>query len=554
MALLMLASLILPIQSGTAIAQSDCADVLIIGARGSGQTDNDGKGFGTQVLTLVDLISDQLPKNLSVERHAVSYPSHGVELVAKGQLFQYLEGVDIGVDAMIDRTRTAIRDCAGRQTVILAGYSQGALVVHNTLFSLAEHERDIIGAAVLLSDPAREGGKPENRGNAPEDRDGIYQLVSKSHPRIPAEISRRVFSFCIAGDIVCDYTLGNAASTSIHTDQYQLTSAKRAAVAASRALVPRCEGKTVTIARLFESSPARLNGTDGPDVIAGSEHRDVIRGRGGNDTICAKGGNDDIYGNGGSDRILAGSGADRVWAGSGNDIVRGGRGNDQILGGDGRDTLRGEGGRDLVKGQNGHDPLVHGGSARDRIEGGSGNDVLDGGPGVDNCLDGLGNDRRRNCEKTVDVPALPSSVSAFAAGACYEVEHIDSSSAMYCDVWLRITTTARYAYSDPVMQPFVCDRGRTPLLSTPSDPAAATWGCVLYGERRPSTYHGRATMPSQPGEVSTAIGLRTETPICVYVTTWVPDGTGRGSVLTNSGFIGPTCLRLSNTGELSTIP
>ena len=186
----------------------------------------------------------------------------------------------------------------------------------------------------------------------------------------------------IAGDIVCDYTLGNLGSTSIHTDRYQVT---RSATGGNRladdVLARRvdCNGLVATISRsgTTPSGRALFVGTSGNDVIIGTSGPDRIEGRGGNDTVCGLGGQDVILGNGGRDWISGGGGADRVMGGSGGDTIQGGRGGDTIQGGRGDDFIRGQRGDDTIRGNRGAD-TIEGDAGTDTCYGGPGNNMLSG--------------------------------------------------------------------------------------------------------------------------------------------------------------------------------
>lgn len=121
---------------------------------------------------------------------------------------------------------------------------------------------------------------------------------------------------------------------------------------------------------------ARIDGTDGRDVLVGTEFRDVIFGYGGNDDLFGLGGNDDIYGGAGHDLIDGGDGDDYLSGGSGDDDIFGGRGHDDLYGGSGWDDLFGGAGSDYL----------NGGSGDDFLTGGTGQDFLYGGFGCDDFI------------------------------------------------------------------------------------------------------------------------------------------------------------------------
>jgi hypothetical protein len=159
------------------------------------------------------------------------------------------------------------------------------------------------------------------------------------------------------------------------------------------------------------TSPGRLTGTSGDDVLVGTTGRDTIYGTGGNDLICSApadgeyGSGDNIDGGTGNDRICGvgrlGGGQDNDYieiyfvgsrgdGGSGNDVVYalegasayGGAGNDEVIvsgpgradGGAGNDIVRGHDAESLLSGSGNDgltnqlgDPRINCGSGRDRV-------------------------------------------------------------------------------------------------------------------------------------------------------------------------------------------
>ena len=139
----------------------------------------------------------------------------------------------------------------------------------------------------------------------------------------------------------------------------------------------RSEGRKRTI--------ARLEGTEG---------RDVICGFGGDDKLVGLGGNDILRGGDGLDRLFGGEGNDRLVGGTGGDSLFGEHGDDNLLGGAGRDVVVGDAGDDRVSGGDGGDlreaiganrgdDTARGGKGDDFIHDGYGEDSHSGGPGAD---------------------------------------------------------------------------------------------------------------------------------------------------------------------------
>ncbi len=153
---------------------------------------------------------------------------------------------------------------------------------------------------------------------------------------------------------------------------------------------------------------ARVEGTDGDDILVGTSEDDVLLGGGGADTLDALAGNDWLEGGEGADRLNGGVGFDYVSylnatsgqvadlaipaanigieaEGDSYDGIEG------LIGSAFRDSLRGDGGDNYIFGLGGSDSL-YGRDGIDTLVGGDGDDYLEGGQGGDYLIGGTGLD------------------------------------------------------------------------------------------------------------------------------------------------------------------
>jgi cutinase len=202
--------------TGTATAASSCADYHWIGAAGSGQRDAAGLtangGMGDVVYqSYQQLRGDLLASGHTIDAEAVQYPAAPVPL--KGGLggwLDFLGSVDDGSDAVAKQFKAFTERCPDTK-VVLAGYSQGAMVVHRNLYDLAGDPH--VAAALLIADGDRlPVDTTINLGSAVGTADrgkGVAQehsfLASTNTSTLPAAIGARTVSVCDAGDPVCDY-------------------------------------------------------------------------------------------------------------------------------------------------------------------------------------------------------------------------------------------------------------------------------------------------------------------------------------------------------------
>jgi Cutinase len=204
------------LSAGVASAQRTCPDVHWIGAAGSGERTGaeltQNGGMGRVVYQSLQDLSTQLAKDgRTMTAEAVEYPA--VEVPDQdggvGQWLGFMGSVDAGYAALGKQYEAFVQQCPSSK-VVLAGYSQGAMVVHRNLASL-EASPNLV-AALLVADGDRRPADPTlNLGTVsgiPERGKGVAQdwpiLAHAPAPLSPA-MGARTISVCDLGDAVCDY-------------------------------------------------------------------------------------------------------------------------------------------------------------------------------------------------------------------------------------------------------------------------------------------------------------------------------------------------------------
>lgn len=197
--------------------RADCADVLFLGARGSGQPQagssaDGGTGLGPQVNGVAQRLVQDLPGR-SVSVSAVEYPAAEAQLLVLDPA-TYFGGLEQGVATVTGTLRSQAAVCP-QQRLVLAGYSQGAMVMHRVLQDLASSDPSStailarLDGAVLIADGDRSRkDRTTNYGTAGRSRGISYALRSQSGVRgtlLPKRLKSRVHSICADADIVCDY-------------------------------------------------------------------------------------------------------------------------------------------------------------------------------------------------------------------------------------------------------------------------------------------------------------------------------------------------------------
>lgn len=205
---------------------SDCQDVVFIGAEGSGETADDRDGLGSEVGGALDAYARHLD-GYKIGYFPVPYPAAAVQtLVGVSTNHVFFDSLDQGVGETLTFLQQRAQKCDdyGEQYV-LAGYSQGAMVMHRVLWQLTnpDHQNARWASQVLprldgilaIADGDRvayQGGI--SYGTAGPDGEGVwwtwgggarYKPVHASVPDLPEWPAGRFHSVCDRGDVVCDF-------------------------------------------------------------------------------------------------------------------------------------------------------------------------------------------------------------------------------------------------------------------------------------------------------------------------------------------------------------
>jgi hypothetical protein len=222
-----------------------CSDYLVIGARGSSEapvgdppvfTGNES-GFGQRNLAAYEGFKSSMEAagvgSSQLTTLGLHYPAVGISL----PLFireEYLQSVAAGEEELISELEALTAECP-KERVVLVGYSQGALVIHLALRTLAVSDPSLLtsehlAGVMLIADPARVPHGAETVWEAPEVQaaagsavagaSGVWTAAAaRGAGPLPSSVKGGTISFCAYHDIVCAPTPG--ASWSVHDDYYQ---------------------------------------------------------------------------------------------------------------------------------------------------------------------------------------------------------------------------------------------------------------------------------------------------------------------------------------------
>ena len=208
-------SALVGLATGTANAAPGCPDVHWIGAAGSGERTEyevvQNEGMGAIVYQSYQALAQQLAQEgRTITAEAVNYPAEDVpDDAGVGDWLEYMGSVDAGTAALGTQYADFTARCP-ESKVVLAGYSQGAMVVHRNLVTIGANPN--MSAALLIADGDRHpddttvnigtaSTNPEKTGGAAQD----WPILAHAPAILPANIGVRTISVCDAGDAVCDY-------------------------------------------------------------------------------------------------------------------------------------------------------------------------------------------------------------------------------------------------------------------------------------------------------------------------------------------------------------
>jgi hypothetical protein len=254
---------IVGLSAGSASAQPECPDVHWIGAAGSGERTGDvaaDAGMGRVVHKSFSDFADMVQQDgRTITAEAVEYPATPVP--EDGGLLDWLGfmgSVDTGTEALAAQYTAFVEQCPATE-VVLAGYSQGAMVVHRNLHTLDADPQ--LAAALLIADGDRLPQDPTiNLGSVtsvPGAGKGVAQdwpILAHAPAPLPVSMGARTISVCDLGDAVCDYDPDAEdemapASVAVHTSYARRVSA--------------VDSWTVPLYQLLGSAPASA-----PDAVA----------------------------------------------------------------------------------------------------------------------------------------------------------------------------------------------------------------------------------------------------------------------------------------------
>lgn len=196
-------------------AVGQCDEVLFVGVPGSGESDDAGH-YGKTVDIIRSAFVSHLPRDVSHREVPLRYTAAPVDeltswaiakartggLYDNGGLDRYFASIEDGNSKLNDLLAAELINCRDEK-VVVAGYSQGALVANMTARNWPN-----VAALLLVADPARVPNQVgRNYGDALPGF-GIWHQALPSWPALPSQLANKVVQLCDRGDVVCDWSRG----------------------------------------------------------------------------------------------------------------------------------------------------------------------------------------------------------------------------------------------------------------------------------------------------------------------------------------------------------
>jgi hypothetical protein len=164
--------------------------------------------------------TDELTTAVSLSANPINH--FGIH-IDTNKLAAYANSVLSGIDELEVELKDDIARCPAEK-IILAGYSQGALVIHEALLALTKDYPQYattahIVAVLLLADPESLPFPASVLFGSKRDAgEGLWTYIpGVTHSDVPSQLTNSTAAYCNANDFVCDFEgpqsvadLGNA--------------------------------------------------------------------------------------------------------------------------------------------------------------------------------------------------------------------------------------------------------------------------------------------------------------------------------------------------------
>lgn len=195
------------------VSGAKCSDLIVLGARGSGQRWDSGaiEGFGPEVSGAVQNAVARVKASGTVRFVGVTYPA--IPIDNSWTRGRYFNSVGEGARYTMSVVNALAQECPLRTRFALVGYSQGASVMRWAIRDLPDSRKDRVVAVGLIADPERRGfnvspseiGLIENYDTGTLHGSGVLGAA----PVLPSRRANAIVTMCHRGDNVCNFPVNS---------------------------------------------------------------------------------------------------------------------------------------------------------------------------------------------------------------------------------------------------------------------------------------------------------------------------------------------------------
>jgi len=191
-----------------------CADLVVLGLRGSNQSANQNFGSGQEILRTVRAMSADLHRTSDTTVRLEGIP-YRAESAASAAIYQ------ANIEDGVTRTRARMAQLAERcpkSRVALVGFSQGAQAVHGLAIDLSASALRRVALVAMIADPRRNPDDAFASWTYGKAAPGPGKLGAGTP--LPDSLKAKAITFCATGDEICNWPPGGYAGPLSETHRH----------------------------------------------------------------------------------------------------------------------------------------------------------------------------------------------------------------------------------------------------------------------------------------------------------------------------------------------
>lgn len=184
------------------LVKTGCADLVVLGLRGSDQSLDQNFGAGQEILRSVRAMSEDLHRTSDTTVRLEGIP-YRAENAASYAIYQ------ANIQDGVTRTESRISQLAERcpdSRVAVVGFSQGAQAVHGLAIELSASALDRVALVAMIADPRRNPDDAIASWTYGRAAPGPGKLGAGTP--LPDSLKAKAITFCATGDEICNWPPG----------------------------------------------------------------------------------------------------------------------------------------------------------------------------------------------------------------------------------------------------------------------------------------------------------------------------------------------------------